>query len=95
MHTVVLNDTELSSVDFSVTFLDGSSDQTRCTPIPIRNDMVLEGDHAFTVAIVGAGTPPHAVVGSPSSTTVTIKDDESRSFLLVTKYTENICEFIL
>ena len=67
--------------------MDGSSDQTLCTPIPIRDDMVLEGDHAFTVAIVGAGTSPHAEVGSPSSTTVTIKDDESRSFLLGTKYT--------
>ena len=66
-----------------MTFLDGSSDQTLCTPISIRNDMVLEGDHAFTVTIVGAGTFPHAEVGSPPSTTVTIKDDESRSFFWV------------
>ena len=77
-----------------MTFLDGLNDQTLCTPIPIRDDMVLEGDHAFTVAIVGAGTSPHAEVGSPSSTTVTIKDDESRLFFLGTKY-NNICEFIL
>ena len=60
-----------------LTFRDGSTNQTLFICIPITNDTVLEGDHDFTVAIVDAGSSPHAEVAEPSSTTVTIEDDES------------------
>ena len=77
----MLEDTELWSLNFSVTFPDGSISQTLCTTIPIKNDMELEGDHDFTVDIISAGSLPHAETVAPSSTRVIIKDDERKSLL--------------
>ena len=75
--TVIQNDTGLTAGIITLIFPDGSSDQILFICIPITNDTVLEGDHDFTVAIIDAGSSPHAEVAEPSSTTVTIEDDES------------------
>ena len=78
-YTVVLEDTELINSSIPLTFPDGSTNQSRCTSIPIRDDSALEGNHAFTVEITSAGCSPHAAVNATSSTTtVTIQDDESK-----------------
>ena len=76
--TVIQNDTGLTA-GFNLTFPDGSTNQTclKFISIPITYDTVLEGDHDFTVAIIDAGSSPHAEVAEPSSTAVTIEDDES------------------
>ena len=82
LHIVVLEDTELSSVNITLTFSEGSTNTSSCVSIPIANDMVLEGDHAFTVSIISAGSSPHAIIGASSTATVTIEDDEGKSLLL-------------
>ena len=82
--TAVAEDTELPmGGTFTLTFPEGSTDEERCVGVPIRSDEELEGDHAFTVDIVSAGSPPHAIVDAMSSTTtVTIEDDERKSIVL-------------
>ena len=50
---------------------------TSCVNISILQDMVLEGDHNFSVVVTSA-TPSVVMVGVPSEGTVTILDDESR-----------------
>ena len=82
--TAVAEDTGLpSGGGFILTFLDGSTNQIQCAEVPIISDEELEGDHAFTVNIVSAGSSPHAIVNTPSSTTtVTIEDDERKLVVL-------------
>ena len=58
----------------SVTF-DGSH-TTRDITIPITDDSVSEGDETFTVTIASATLPDGFILGN-STTTVTIKDNES------------------
>ena len=77
LYTVIMEDTELMSRNISLTFLDGSTNQTQCVSIPITNDTFLEGDHNFTIDIISAGSPPHAEIGAQSNAAVTIQDDES------------------
>ena len=79
LQIALMSDTDLAMANFSLTFPDGTNETIRCTTVPIRNDTELEGDHAFTVDIVSAGSPPHAIVGALSTATVTIEDDESKS----------------
>ena len=97
IYTAVLDDTEFNSVLFSLTFPDTSNDQTLCAPIPIMSDEELEGLHDFTVAIISAGSPPHATINPLSTTTtVVIVDDERKLFLGVHRQHEpssNRCVF--
>ena len=82
--TAVAEDTGFPSGGaFTLTFPEGSTDEERCVGVPIQSDEELEGDHAFTVDIVSAGSSPHAIVSTPSSTTtVTIEDDERKLVVL-------------
>ena len=80
---VVLEDTELSSVLLEHEFAIGSTDQISCVEIPITNDEALEDDHEFNVTITGAGSSPHASLGTPTVTTVIIKDDESEYLSMI------------
>ena len=73
---VVLEDTGLSGVLFEHEF-DIGSNQIDCVEIPITNDEALEDDHDFNITITNAGSSPHADLGTPTITTVIIKDDES------------------
>ena len=50
---------------------------------PITNDEALEDDHEFNVTITGAGSSPHASLGTPTITTVIIKDDESEYLSMI------------
>ena len=50
--------------------------ESSCVDIDILQDMVLEGDHSFSVVVTSA-TPSVVMVGIPSEETVTILDDES------------------
>ena len=59
-------------------FSVGQTESTGCVDVPITSDTELEGDHDFTVTITSAGNTPHASIGTPSVSTITIKDDESK-----------------
>ena len=59
-------------------FSVGETESTGCVDVPITSDTELEGDHDFTVTITSAGSTPHASIGTPSVSTITIKDDESK-----------------
>ena len=71
------NDTDLANPVFQLVFPVGHPTQTNCINIPITSDTQLEDNHEFTVEITGAGSAPHATLGSPVVTTITIEDDES------------------
>ena len=71
------DDTGLTNPVFQLVFPVGHLSQTYCIDIPITSDTELEDNHEFTVEITGAGSAPHATLGSPVVTTVTIEDDES------------------
>ena len=86
-----MEDTGLWGFDFTLAFPDGSTNQTRCVIIPIRNDTLLEGDHAFTVDITSAGSSPHAAVGTPSTATVNIEDDESELIIIILTVSLRFC----
>ena len=58
---------------FPTSSVEGS---TSCVDIVILQDMVLEGDHSFSVEVISA-TPSVVMVGTPREETVTIIDDES------------------
>ncbi len=52
-----------------------------CVTITINDDSVFEGNHTFTVSlsnleIKGGTSDPNLSVGSPSSTTITITDND-------------------
>ena len=50
-----------------------------CFDFNITDDEELEGDHDFTVEITGISSmPPHAMIGSPNITVVTITDNEGK-----------------
>ena len=62
---------------FTVVFPAGGTDSTLCSNVVITNDNALEDDHGFTVVIANiSSSSPHATINVPSSTTVTIEDDE-------------------
>ena len=64
-----------------VTFSSGDMvGDTACTTLGIINDDSLESDHEFTVNL-GSITPFGPVTSAPSSTTVSINDDEGRKML--------------
>ena len=46
------------------------------------SDEELEGLHDFTVAIISAGSPPHATINPLSSTTTVLIDDDERELFL-------------
>ena len=75
--TAVADDTGLTNPVFQLVFPVGHSTPTNCINIPITSDTELEDNHEFTVEITGAGSTPHATLGSSVVTTVTIEDDES------------------
>ena len=75
--TVVAEDTDVTNPVFQLVFPVGHLIPTNCIDIPITSDTELEDKHEFTVEITGAGSAPHATLGMPVVTTVTIEDDES------------------
>ena len=75
--TAVADDISLPD-PFEVMFSVGQTESTGCVDVPITSDTELEGDHDFTVTITSAGSAPHAIIGAPAVSTVTIKDDESK-----------------
>ena len=75
----MLEDTELVSSNIDVVFEEGSTNSILCVDIPIVNDGALEGNQAFSLEITAVDSPPHAVIISPDTTTVTILDDERES----------------
>ena len=76
-HTGVMDDTGLADPMLQVVFPIGHPTQTNCIDIPITSDTELEDNHDITLDITAAGTTPFASLGTPTSTTVTIDDDES------------------
>lgn len=61
-----------------VVFPVGGTPSTECATFTIESDTELEGDHAFVVDIIDISSdPPNAQIVAPSTTTVTITDDES------------------
>ena len=65
-------------VPATVVFPVGGPPSTVCATITIVTDTVLEGDHGFTVSIVGTNPgSPHATLSTSTTTDVTIIDDDS------------------
>ena len=63
---------------FTVTFASGTlSDGTMTAMIATMDDAIAEGDEVFTVAITS--TSPAVTVGTPSSVSVTITDNDRKS----------------
>ena len=83
MKLVALPEDYVPPNGFNVTFAaDGlTGDATQCTMISTTDDEVLEGDHSFTVMLDSA-TPDVVTVGTPSSATATLLDNDSM-FLFV------------
>ena len=68
----------LSPAPLIVVFPVGGTPSTECATFTIESDTELEGDHAFVVDIIDISSdPPNAQIVAPSTTTVTITDDES------------------
>ena len=68
-----------------MTFIEGSvNGAVETAMIAAVDDVDVEGDHDFTVSIQSPTSPP-ATVGSPSSTTATIMDND-RKFDLRLEY---------
>jgi serine/threonine protein kinase len=60
-----------SNASGSVEFADGQAQ--RAIYVPLRNDLLKEGDETFTVQLV---SPQNAKLGANSTATATIKDDD-------------------
>ena len=77
---VAMPEDYIPPVGFNVTFTaDGlTGDTTQCTMISTIDDDILEGDHDFTV-MVDSASPDVVTVGTPSSATATLLDNESMS----------------
>ena len=76
----------LAGADFSpfgssnVTFSVGGP-RIECFDFNITDDAELEGDHVFTVDIIAISSmPPHAMIGTPSKTLVTITENEGKLY---------------
>ena len=82
-HNIATPDDYIPPTDFNVTFAaDGlMGDTTQCAMISTTNDDVLEGDHDFTV-IVDSTTPDVVTVGTPSSATATLLDNDSMCYCI-------------
>ena len=67
----------------SVTFAAGaiSSGSTACVAITIVNDLVVEGDQTFQLAI--AGSDPTLTVSGPTTVTITDNDGEQIAVVLL------------
>ena len=75
---LAVEDSDFSVADpLTVTFNSGttSSGDTACADITILDDDALEGDHSFTVQLTST-TPTGVTIGTDSSTTVTIQDND-------------------
>ena len=67
---------DYTTVSMDLTFNSGTTTQTMM--IPIIGDNVVESTESFTVSLTSADS---AVTLSPSTTTVTIEDDDDGKFL--------------
>ena len=66
---------DYTTVSMDLTF--NASSTTHTVPISILGDTVVEGTESFTVSLVSADS---AVILNPSTTTVTIEDDDGKFF---------------
>ena len=71
---------------FQATFVATSTSDgdTACDSITLIDDDVLEGEHSFEIQITS--TDPLLTNISPSSTTVTIQDNEGSASTIVTQW---------
>ena len=63
--------------EFTVVFPSGTS-SNMTTMISTTDDSAVEGDHNFTVSIINSSIPL-VTIGTPSSVTVTIMDNDCTS----------------
>lgn len=62
-----------------VVFPVGGTPSAMCSSVDIVDDTALEGDHDFTVGIMGISSdPPHATIADPSSTSINITDNDGK-----------------
>ena len=66
---------DYTTVSMDLTFNAGRTNQT--VMIPILGDTMVESTESFTVSLVSADS---AVILNPSTTTVTIDEDDSKFF---------------
>ena len=67
-----------SDVTFPANIVDDG--MTACVDIPITDDDLIEGDQTFTVTVTLVTTDMNVMIGLPSTTTVTITDDNCKCF---------------
>ena len=81
--SAVAGDDFLPNLSLSITFPTSSlpDDVNECVSIDIVNDMVVECEHSFTVEVgdIMCDVEPSITSASPSAT-VTIADDDGKSF---------------
>lgn len=65
---------------FMIVFPAGGTDSTLCSNVVIINDNAVEDDHQFTVNIMD--TTSGSLINDPSTTIITIEDDEGEGKLL-------------
>ena len=67
---------DYTTVSMDLTFNSGTTTQT--VMIPIIGDNMMESTKSFTVSLTSADS---AVILNPSTTTVTVQDDDDSKFL--------------
>ena len=81
-NSAVAPDDYIALTGVDVIFPSGSTDGAlECVNITIVDDNTFEGPHSFSVEIIMASSP--SVIGSPSSATINIEDDEGMFPLLL------------
>ena len=74
-----LSDTDFDSLSTTRTFSAGDGNTaTACGDISILDDVLIEGDQNFTVTLSLVTTNMGVTLGSLTTTTVTIRDDDSK-----------------
>ena len=69
---------------FIVTFSGGTnSSAMECVSVMTVDDEALESNNTFTVGLESATPSPNVDLGSPSSVTITIIDDEGTYFIVL------------
>ena len=77
-----LSDTDFDSLSTTRTFSAGDGNTaTACANISIEDDVLIEGDQDFAVTLSLVTMDMGVTLGSPITTTVTIRDDDGNQII--------------
>lgn len=86
------SDTDYGASEVTVTASFGANETTTTVSIPIKGDTIDELDETFTAAFDGGTNTAGTAIGLPSSTTVTILDDDAPPTVGVRVAAQNVTE---